>query len=412
VALNRARITNLLSVVLSRGAGYAVLTSILLMKKLQISSAAFVTIGHDLVLAALLLGPLLSAVSQIQARRIVVSHDIKKNIKPVYFVSAIAMLFLLASQAGLSPPSQSDYSIRTIIISCGFMLVHGMLGWLILWTVLCHTKPVFLGVCGIVSVGVAAIVGARLFFDIQFERDTLLFEGLVLWMAANLIVLLLLVIPSLKSVEGNVYPFNWSTISRYVIIVTYASGILALDWQLLKSLLPPNDYQHIAEVRIYFERFLLPLLATLASASLLNAYRVKVSGVTSVQMNSKLSVAQMAIFQIAVAIGAIILSAIWPLNTTLWILVLFVGYVMFSINSFYLDLFQAQASILDVLITLGLFLLVYGIVAGVVIVHAGVAGHVVMWCVGNFLLFNIVRLRTKRAEAAHLDLNANGGVAP
>jgi hypothetical protein len=412
MALDRARIANLLSVVLSRGAGYAVLTSVLLIKKLQISSAAFVTIGHDLVLAALILGPVLSAIGQIQARRIVVSRDIRKNIKPVYFVSAAALAFLLAGQLGSLPESLWGYSLRTIVISCGFMLVHGTLGWLILWTVLCHAKPVFLGVCGIVSLGIAFIIGARLFIDIQFERDTLLFEGFVLFAALNLIVVFLRIIPSLDTVAASVYPFSWTTISRYVVIVMFASGALALDWQLLKSFLLPNDYQHIAEIRIYFERFLLPLLATLASASLLNAYRTKVSGGTSNKIKSRLSRKQTLLAEIAFAIVAISLVSFWPLNTTLWILVLGVGYVMFSINSFCLDLFQAQVSVWQLVVTLGLFLLVYGIVAGVVIAETGIAGHVVVWCVGNFLLFNILRLRTKTAESAHHTLSSVGGVAP
>jgi hypothetical protein len=408
---DKARLANLISVIFSRGAGYAVLTSILLIKKWQISSAAFVTIGHDMVLAALILGPILSTIGQIQARRLVVSRDIKKNIKPIYFVSLAALVLFLMGALGSVSLTLWGFPIRTIIISCGFMLVHGMLGWLILWTALCHTKRIFLGICGIVFLGALVILAARLFLNLQFESENLLFEGLILLLADTVIVMILLIIPTQKTEAGSVYPFSWSNVSRYVIIVTYATGILALDWQLLKSILPSPDYQHIAEIRIYFERFLLPLLATLASASLLNAYRTGTSITGSGTGKTLISRNKVFLAQLCFGLVAIACAAVSPWNTAVWIVILGVGYVMFSINSFHLDLFQAQVSIWRLTVTLGLFLLAYGGIASVVIRQGGIAGHVVFWCVGNFVLFNVLKWRRSNAHVPAIS-GASGGLAP
>jgi hypothetical protein len=134
MAFEKLQLGKLFAVLFSRGIGYLVLTVILLVKKSQLGPGDFAAIGHDLVLAAFIVSPILAAVGQIQARRIAASLDIKGNILPVYLVSLIAFLCLLSG--GFSELAFDNWPIglRSLVLSIGFLLSHALVSWLVLWT--------------------------------------------------------------------------------------------------------------------------------------------------------------------------------------------------------------------------------------------------------------------------------------
>ena len=386
----RHKFAYFLTVVFSRGVSYAVLAVILFIKREQLTSAGFANLGHDLALASLFVGPAMSVIGQIQARRIMASMNIRANIFPVFLLLMTALLLLSVVWSSEPAWRLMNLDLRPIIITGGFLLSYGLVGMIVLWVLACKSQRYFLTVCLGICLSMTVIICSRLVFKIGYENSSLVFEGLILWGFAASILLAFLLDPDVKIDGELMYPYSLSTIARYAAIVVFYNGILSVDWQLLNLNLKVDDYSWIAAIRIACERFLLPLLAATTSALLLNRYQLgRENNNTEVgpfigRLFEKKRLS--ALFGVVAVVTLIFMLPTQPRI----ILILALGYLIFGINSYFLDLFQARKSFRHLVGVLIMFILIYALLSKYVMLNFGLIGHAVFWVIANFALLSII----------------------
>jgi hypothetical protein len=226
---------------------------------------------------------------------------------------------------------------------------------------------------------------------VGFENQTLLVEGIIIWLVGFSVATTLLLLSKRLQAHSEPYPYSSSTVLRYVAIAAFTSGILALDWQLLKFTLEPDVYVSVAGGRIYFERFLLPILASLASASLLAVY----SGYENHTPYQEVLRKAFSRFHVPLVIAGIGIAISVPFflmsgGRLLAFIVLGAGYLVFGLNSFHLDLYQARHSLARVASTLLIFLICYGISGWIFMSYFSLQGHALVWLLGNAILYLVL----------------------
>lgn len=400
-----SRVSDAVTVVMSRGVGYLALAAFLLIKNAQLSSGQMAEVGRNLAVAMAVISPFSAAASQIMLRRVVHTGRLNSEVRFAWIWIAAALLLLVIGATVHTMTSQGGSPVSRLAIACAFLMGHTLVGAMILWLRLSGQRRLLWQMVSLVILCVSGTAAARLVLGARYHELDFAIEAAVLLMSASLIMSR---VPTRQARRHatQTYPFTSASVMKYAAINVFYSGILAVDWQIASVTMGAVDFAEWARLRLLMERFVLPILNAASSFLLIRLFRRKSRSSKSehghsVEPNASASPRLPAVRPIAFAIittlsifsGILALRFADPIATT--VTLLFAGYILFGIVSVLLDLFQAERSISWVCSLLVATFILYSATSAAVMPKWGPLGAAALWCFANGVLLWVLYLHVR-----------------
>ena len=400
-----SRVSDAVTVVISRGVGYLALAAFLLIKNAHLSSGQMAEVGRNLAVAMAVISPFSAAASQIMLRRLVHTGRLNSEVRFAWMWIAAAALLLAIGATIHTMTSQGGSPMSRFTVACAFLMGHTLVGAMILWLRLSGQRRLLWQLVSLVFLCVSGTAAARLLLGARYHELDFAIEAGALLVSASLIMSRV----STKQTSRQAtqpYPFTSASVMKYAAINVFYSGVLAVDWQIASATMAAADFAEWARLRLLMERFVLPILNAASSFLLIRLFRRKSrqskfgSGYPvepSASVNPRLPIvrpiALSIIATLSIFSGTLALKFADPIATT--VTLLFVGYILFGIVSVLLDLFQAERSISAVCSLLLVTFILYSATSAAVMLKLGPLGAAALWCFANGVLLWVLYLHVR-----------------
>lgn len=183
------------------------------------------------------------------------------------------------------------------------------------------------------------------------------------------------------------------SMSSFTAVNIFSYAVVNIDFTLFRVIGIPDDFAIMASAKVFFERFVVPMLMVFAGAISLRVLRYPhQSNGSNLQLHANVNYR----FRLgAIATVLLMVVAYWVFTRMIradavamalpWVACASAGYLLYAVNGVMLDVLVVQHSLSTVVKHIVGFLLLSGAVQGLAIVFFGVPG----WALG-WLGFNIV----------------------
>jgi hypothetical protein len=380
---------NYIVLLASRGIGSVIITSLFLIKKYFLPPDEFGSLGHAFATAMFVVSPFASPVVMLISRRIIQTRDLgrDKDIILGWCILSFLGAAFVSIMSIISPRGISDLVFMISIIS--FILVTVLNSQYIIWLNESDQTKRSLIYIGIFMIAIPLSVVVREITGIG-QRDR-----------AFSVETLLLCIPVLfdiirtKTKERfhvrDLYDFSMTNYTKYFAIVLFYNGILWVDWNLGRDLLPEPVYLEWANERIILERILLPVLNIIQVTMIWHLLR-SATGKQRID-TEPLTARSIKIFQAILIVFAItaILARLFDTKIPILTFVPFIiGYLAFGLTSIFLEFYQAKYSIWYLAITLTLITISRFVIIIVSLKLSGTEDYAIAWALTSILILSFV----------------------
>jgi hypothetical protein len=404
-----------MNVAASRAASIVTILVVMILLSKSLSNAEYVDFGFWWGMAIMVGGLLLGGVSAALARHTALEQSLPGVLGTVTARVGVPVLLLVFSAVLLAVPAWWGPLKHARPLMAGVALLLGMLiqanaalaGFA---RVLAMRRELL--VLGLVQ---AVLVPTGLMLGLMTSRqgpDALsALLGIAIGNATALAASLALM--GLLS-AGRGYTASLSSILRsagrnlvaFTIINCFAYTILNGDFLILRKVGGAATLEQIGPVKIFFERFVLPVWLVIATASSLQVFRMPAADLgTSSQPGAPRGVARVfavvtaaAIISAGCFLGYEALMARGPSRESWVSCVAAVGYVANAFAATLLDIFVLATSLPRAAVGLGILLACFGAGQSLLVMHSGSSGWAVGWVLWNSLL--VLVLMTARGLTA------------
>lgn len=406
----RARWTDLVNLVVAKGANF-ILTSILfyLMSR-GMSANEFAEFGYWWSMALMVGGMTFGGVASASIRALAV-HGSLAHLRTVLIRVACFLLLFLGTALGIGALFQTYVQVvRLGVVIALFGISVQALTWIFsLMRAMEKTRANVLA--SIISIG---LIPALTLLIVSSKRDVAhVFGVLASGFLLTALVLIMVFRESLgviwktadkRTLGGHGFSSN---VVLFTLINVFSYATVNMDFTMFRWLGADTEFQLFANSKIYFERFILPLMLVFSGAVSLKVLRHSdahdgrgvrmVLGRWTYLMGAVLTVALVVILGYYVFFRFVRhesqeLEVIWVGLATL-------GYIFYAANGILFDVLVVQSRMASVLCHVMAFLVLALIIQWVAIARFSVAGWAVGWFFFNFLVLVLLAHQTVDVES-------------
>lgn len=330
-------------VIVSRGVGSVLVAGLFLIKKFTLPSTEFTSLGLAFASVLALVGTLVAPLVMLMSRRVIQSRRIETDRTLIKGLLAAIILAASLSTGSLivgTSPSEPAFVLSLAAI----VLVTALNGQYVIWlNEIGCTRRSLLFVLLFLSVFPISLI-IRLYFGFgRYDRS--------LGPEALMLCLPVLVDTSMRDraiskATDSLYHMSFHNYAKYAVFIGFFNAIPAADWWLGQRLLADTSYEPWANLRILFERGLLPLMNVAQAAILWRLLRASIGEPGS----GRAVIPAKASHRLLVATGCVFIATfvIWAIPSLTYfgeMAALFVGYAAYATTSIFLEFYQAKYSL-------------------------------------------------------------------
>jgi hypothetical protein len=326
-------------VIISRGVGSLIVAGLFLVKKLTLPPAEFASLGLAYASVLAVVGAAIAPLTMLMARRVIQSRRIETDRTIIQLLSAAVVVtasFSVVAVLSGSRPSELAFILSVAAV----VLVAGLNAQYIIWlneTGARRRSVAFILACLLV---IPLSLLMRRSLHIGASDRTFGLEALLLVMP--IVVDTLTRRRSSPAGDQPLYHLSLGNYAKYAVFVAIFNAIPATDWWFGRHLLDAASFRSWADVRVLFERGLLPVMNVVQATVLWRLLRTSIG-----QAGSRTPIAKEATRWVFLSVAAVFLLTLvlWaapPLPRYADVLPIFVGYAAYGLTSIFLDFYQAK----------------------------------------------------------------------
>ena len=200
----------------------------------------------------------------------------------------------------------------------------------------------------------------------------------------------------------------FASASSFTAVNVFSYAIVNVDFTLFRLLGAPTDFALMGTGKVFFERFVVPVLMVFAGAVSLTVLRQPPeSGAGAMRLEARLGPRALAA---ALATVALLTAAYWLFASRIrgdattialpWVACAAAGYLLYAVNGVLFDVLVVQRSLRVVVAHVAAFLLLGAMLQLAAIVSFGVPGWAFAW-----LAFNLIVISVLAREGLHLRIS-------
>jgi O-antigen/teichoic acid export membrane protein len=390
------KISDIANLILARGSNFLVTLFIFGLISRELSAHDYAEFGYFWSLSLMIGGVSLGGLSSAVITSVLTHRSLGQLSRVLRFVFYIAIIF----------------SIGIIFLSCMFpgyenilmlLLSLTLLGFSIQLqtTVLALLRAAELTSSNFYASLILPFLIPFFYFAIKETRSLpIVFFTLSAAFLLSTIVVLILSYHSMKflyckkNVPANVNDFKFiKNLKSFTFVNIFSYAITNIDFTIFKVLSSPLDFQTMAASKIFFDRFILPILFVIAGAISLHVIR---KSATSDLIMAKLEVeVHRLIAPIVICATLFIAFLFWiysnkflhSANTVplTMIVYLTLGYILYAFNGILFDVLVVQHSFKKVAIYVSFFVVLAIVLQATAIITFGLSGWCIAWFIFNLL---------------------------
>lgn len=389
-----ARLVDLANLIIAKGANFTLTALVFMLLSNGMDSQSFGEFGYWWSIAIMIGGVLLGGVSSALVRTAVLKGSLRQLTAPLRYAAQVLLAFATVFALTLfASPQWAAHTILFIGVALFGLAVQVQTALLALLRAVEATRSNVLAsflIVLLVPIVLFLMLGTertlpRIFFILAFAFAL---GALAVLVSARRQLGPLFFHDSVASVGGRGFLSN---ALAFTAVNVFSFALINVDFTFFRFFGTPENFALMATCKVFFERFVVPVLMVFAGAISLRILRYQSGdGAAAACLEARISPQQLVASVMAVVL---VTFAYWVFATEIrsdkatiplgWVVCAAIGYLLYAVNGILFDLLVLRQSLAMVIAHVAFFLLLGAVLQIVAISNFGVPGWAVGWLVLN-----------------------------
>jgi hypothetical protein len=396
-----ARLVDLANLIVAKGSNFLLTVVLFALISRGMDSHAFGEFGYWWSIAIMIGGVLLGGLSSALVRVAAVHGSLRHLLNPLRH-AAIGLLAVALVWSGIvwALPQFSSLAFLMAAVGLFGLSVQAQTAVLSLLRAAEATRT-----NAVASTAIVMIVPLFIFFWMRTASELpQIFFGLAVAFAIGTITAMAISSTTLSPlwtrcvVSGTSIGAFVKSMSSFTAVNIFSYAVVNIDFTLFRLIGTPEDFAVMASAKVFFERFVVPMLMVFSGAISLRVLRHphKSTG-SNLQLSAHIN---FRFLLWAIATVLLLVGAYWVFTRLIradavamslfWVACASAGYLLYAVNGMMLDVLVVQHSLATVVKHIVGFLLLSGAVQGLSIATFGVPGWALGWLCINLVVAAIL----------------------